>query len=105
MSMTEITPEEALRRSNQARQVFEMPITQQTLDFMEKEVMEQWMACPVRDVEAREALWRMAVTTRKFRELLRGTMESGKIAADQLARKRSFMENAAKAAKSAVNWR
>lgn len=89
-----MTPEEALRRANQARQVFEQPIVTETLDFMEKEVMEAWMACPVRDNEGREALWRMAVTTRKFRELLRGTMESGKLAADEIARKKSFADKA-----------
>jgi hypothetical protein len=97
-----MTPEEALKRANQARQVFEQPIVTETLDFMEKEVMEAWMACPVRDVEARESLWRIAVSTRKFRDLLRGTMESGKIAADQIRRK----ETALQRVKSAVtNWR
>jgi len=85
-------PEDALRKSEQARQVIETPIVRETLDFMEKEIMESWMQCPVRDIEAREALWRMAVTTRKFRELLRGTMESGKIALDEIQRKQSSME-------------
>jgi uncharacterized protein YecA (UPF0149 family) len=94
-----MTPEEALRRANQARQVFEQPIVKDTLDFMEREIMEQWKACPVRDLEAREALWRLAVTTSKFRELLRGTMESGKLAANQIQRKQSMLEKA----KSAVN--
>ena len=90
-----MTPEEMLRRANQARQVFEQPIVQETLDFMEKEIMEMWKACPIRDVEAREALWRMAVTTGKFRELLRGTMESGKLAADQIRRKESALQRVA----------
>lgn len=98
-----MTPEEALRRSNQAKHVFEQPIVRETLDFMEKEIMEQWTSCPIRDVEAREALWRMAVTTRKFRELLRGTMESGKIAADEIARKKSHLERIAKSATGAVH--
>ena len=89
-----MTPEEALRRANQARQVFEQPIVTETLDFMEREIMEQWMVCPVRDVEARETLWRLAVSTRKFRELLRGTMESGKIAAEQIRQKQSLKEQA-----------
>lgn len=89
-----MTPEEALRRANQARQVFEQPIVAETLDFMEREIMEQWTSMPVRDVEGREALWRLAVTTRKFRELLRGTMESGKLAADQIQRKQSALERA-----------
>ena len=97
-----MTPEEALRRANQARQVFTQPIVKETLDFMEKEIMEAWKACPIRDVEAREALWRMAVTTGKFRELLRGTMESGKLAADEIRRKQTVLEKV----KSAVpNWR
>ncbi len=92
-----MTPEEALRRSNQARQVFEQPIVKDTLDFMEREILEQWVACPVRDTEAREALWRLAVTTRKFRELLRGTMESGKLAADAIARQKQSSLDKAKA--------
>lgn len=96
-----MTPEEALRRANQAKQVFEQPIVAETLDFMEREIMEQWTSCPIRDVEAREALWRMAVTTRKFRELLRGTMESGKLAADQIARKQTVIERAANVVQSA----
>lgn len=95
-----MTPEEALRRANQARQVFEQPIVRETLDFMEREIMEQWTGCPIRDVEAREALWRMAVTTRKFRELLRGTMESGKLAADEIQRKKSFADKAKAAMQS-----
>lgn len=99
-----MTPEEALRRANQARQVFEQPIVKETLDFMEREVMDIWAATPIRDVEAREALWRMAVTTRKFRELLRGTMESGKIAADAIARKQTAFDRAAQAAQSAVSY-
>ena len=89
-----MTPEEAIRRANQARHVFEQPIVQETLDFMDKEIMEQWKSCPVRDIEAREALWRMAVTTGKFRELLLGTMESGKLAADAIARRQSFADKA-----------
>ena len=100
-----MTPEEILRRSNQARQVFEQPIVTETLDFMEREIMDQWTATPVRDVEAREYLWRLAVTTRKFRDLLRGTMEAGKLAKHQIEQKKSALQNAAGAIKNAVNWR
>lgn len=100
-----MTPDEAMRRANQAKQVFEQPIVGETLDFMEREIMEQWKACPVRDVEAREALWRLAVTTGKFRELLRGTMESGKLAADEILRRKSALQKAKEFTKNAVNWR
>ena len=87
-----MTPEEELRKAEFARQVLETPIVKETLDFMEREIMEFWLVCPVRDTEGREALWRMAVTTRKFRDLLRGTMESGKIAAAQITHKKSLAE-------------
>lgn len=87
-----MTPEEVLRRAGAAERIFNDPLTQETLDIMETEVMEAWMACPVRDAEGREALWRIAVTTRKFRDLLRGTMEAGKLARDQILRKQSFAE-------------
>lgn len=89
-----MTPEEALKRANGARQVFDQPIVKETLDFMEREIMDAWTTTPIRDTEAREALWRMAVTTRKFRDLLRGTMESGKIAAAEIARKKSALDRA-----------
>ena len=93
-----MTPEEVIRRSEKARQLFNDPLLQETLDLIEKEVTEAWMTCPVRDVEARETLWRMAVTARKFRDILRGTMESGKIAMKQLEDKKTLLQRVG-------NWR
>ena len=95
--MSQLTPEDALRKAQAATRIFNDPLTQETLDVMEREVMEAWMACPVRDVEGREALWRLAVTTRKFRDLLRGTMESGKLAADQITRQATMTDKAKEA--------
>lgn len=97
-----MTPEEALKRAKQAEQVLANPITKDTLDFMEKELFEQWLKCPVRDVDGREAIWRLAASTRKFRELLHGTMESGKLAADELGRRKSAAERAKAAIESAA---
>ncbi len=90
-----MTPEEALNRANAATRLCSDPLLQETLDLMEREVMEAWMAAPVRDLEARESCWRLAVTTRKFRDLLKGTMEAGKLARDQIDRKRSALERVA----------
>jgi len=95
-----MTPEEALRRAGAASRIFNDPLVQETLNIMEKEVMEAWMTCPVRDLEARESLWRIAVTTRKFRDLLRGTMEAGKMAQDEIRRKKSFAEKTLEAVQS-----
>jgi hypothetical protein len=91
-----MTPDEALRRSSNARRLMADPLLTETLDLMERDVMEAWIVCPVRDTEGREALWRMAVTTRKFRDLLHGTMESGKLAADQIRRRDETIAQRAK---------
>jgi len=87
-----MTPEEALRRAGAAERIFNDPLVQETLSIMEKEISEAWTNCPVRDSEAREALWRMAVTTRKFRDLLKGTMEAGKLAKEHIRQKESPMD-------------
>lgn len=95
-----MTPEEALKRSSAAQRIYNDPLVKETLDLMEKEVMEAWLACPVRDEAGREMLWRMAVTTRKFRDLLKGTMEAGKLAKHQLESKKTFAQNVVNAFRS-----
>jgi hypothetical protein len=82
-----MTPEEALRKSREAERLINDPMLKDALGIIERDLADAWIACPVRDTEGREALWRMAVTARKFRDILRGTMESGKLAADQIRRK------------------
>jgi hypothetical protein len=94
-----MTPEEALRRANEAGRLFNDPTLKEALDVMERDVVEAWIACPVRDVEGKEELNRLIKTTRKFRDLLRGTMESGKLAAEQIRQKQ---ESLAQRAASAV---
>jgi len=49
---------------------------------------------PARDAEGREWLWRQVVTARKFKDTLRGIMESGKIAQARLKEKQTLAERA-----------
>ena len=98
-----MTPEEALRRSNDAARLMDDPLLKETLDLIEKDVTDLWLLCPVRDTEGREAAWRMAVTARKFRDILRGTAESGKLAADQIRQKEQSLLDRAK--QNVANWR
>ena len=44
------------------------------------------MECPARDKEGKEALWQLIKTARKFRGVLQGYVQTGKLAADQLKR-------------------
>jgi hypothetical protein len=58
----------------------------EALDAIDSEVMEQWIECPARDKEGKEALWQLIKTSRKFRSLLTGYINSGKLATEQLKR-------------------
>jgi hypothetical protein len=58
----------------------------EALDAIDKEVMEQWIDCPIRDKEGKEALWQLIKTSRKFRSILNGYIQSGKLATEQLKR-------------------
>lgn len=81
-----------IQRAERARQLLEDPMIAEALDLIEQEVVDMWAGCPVRDVEGRESLWRLYMTAQKFRGILRGTMESGKIAADNIRGKQAFTE-------------
>lgn len=98
-----MTPEEVLRRSHDAARLLNDPTLKDALEIMEKDVMEAWIACPVRDHEGREELWRLIKTTRKFRDLLQGTMEAGKLAKEQLRQQNESL--ATRAANAVRNLR
>jgi len=64
----------------------ENELLNEALDAIDKEVMEQWIDCPARDKEGKEALWQLIKTSRKFRSILTGYVETGKLATEQLKR-------------------
>lgn len=69
-----------------ARELLENELLQDALAAIEKEIAAQWLACPARDKEGKEALWQLAKTAEKFRGILTGYVETGKLAAEQLRR-------------------
>ena len=97
-----MTPEEALTRSREAERLLNDPTLKSAMDIIEHDVLEAWLACPVRDKEGREELWRMAVTARKLRDIIKGTVESGKLATDQINRREASLIDRAK---KLANWR
>lgn len=62
----------------------ENELLNEALDAIDKEVMEQWINCPARDKEGKEALWQLIKTSRKFKSILTGYIETGKLATDRL---------------------
>ncbi len=76
-----MTPQEIESRATRAGQLLNDPLFQEAFSLIEREIIDQWEACPVRDVEGREILWRYYKTANKFRGVLQGALESGKVAA------------------------
>lgn len=72
-------------RGAEAKILLENRLLTEALDAIEKEVFDQWMACPARDKDGKEALWQLAKTSKKFRAILTGYVETGKLASAQLA--------------------
>lgn len=56
----------------------------EALDAIEREVIEQWEVCPARDHEGREQLWMLYKISKKFRGLLDGYVQTGKLASENL---------------------
>ena len=76
-----MTNEEMVQRGRRAEQLMNDTMLKEALDAIESEILEQWEACPARDVEGREELWKYHKTAKKLRLILKGTMESGKVGA------------------------
>jgi hypothetical protein len=72
-------------RGAEAAILLENRLLQDALNAIEKEVFDQWMQCPARDKEGKEALWQLAKTAQKFRGVLTGYIETGKLATSQLS--------------------
>lgn len=66
--------------------LLENELLKEALAAIESEVMEQWIACPARDKEGKEALWQLIKTSRKFKDILHGYVETGKLATENLKR-------------------
>lgn len=84
--MTESDLLDQQTRGQYALSLLENELLKEALDAIEKEVMEQWISCPARDKEGKEALWQLIKTSRKFRDILTGYVQTGKLATEQLKR-------------------
>lgn len=69
-----------------AQALLDNELLDEALSAIDREVMEQWIDCPARDKEGKEALWQLIKTSRKFRSVLNGYIDTGKLATEQLKR-------------------
>ena len=95
-----MTPQEQLNRAEHAKRLLEDPILSEALDIIEKEVIAQWEAVPVRDTEGREELWKLYKTSKKFRGILHGLIDSGKLSARAFQDKQTMPQRIANLVRS-----
>lgn len=67
-------------RAEHANRLLNDQLLQDALKTIKEEVTRLWLDCPARDHEGKEALWQLAKTADKFESLLRGHIETGKLA-------------------------
>ena len=85
MSDPKLTFLDQQTRGQVSASLLENELLKEALDAIEQEVIEQWEQCPARDKDGKEALWQLFKTSKKFRAILTGYVETGKLATAQLA--------------------
>ena len=79
-------------RGWQAQQLLDNELLKEALDVIEKDVIAQWEQCPARDNEGKEQLWQLYKTAKKFRLVLQGVVETGKLASSKLKEAETFRD-------------
>ena len=67
-------------RAGHAERLLNDELLADALQAIRNEVVRTWVDCPARDKDGKEALWQLAKTADKFESLLRGHIETGKLA-------------------------
>lgn len=94
--MTPLTPDELKVRGENAARLLGDKLLVESLDTIEKEIIELWEACPSRDTEGREELWKYYKVCKKFKGVLQGAVESGKVVISRENVKNPFMNQPSK---------
>ncbi len=81
-----MTPEQEAHRGQEAELLLNNELLREALDAIDTEVVKQWQDCPARDKDGKEALWQLMKTAQKFRNILTGHIETGKLARENLRR-------------------
>ena len=84
--------EERIHAGGRAREVLENEAFQAAFAEIEQELVKQWTESPARDADGRERLWTYLQMLRKVRATLESTMQTGKLAKQELERRRTMKE-------------
>ena len=87
-----MTPEQIITRANAAERVLDDPLVKEALATIEAQIIEAFHDCPARDMEAMRILQSELRRCRKFKDILRGAIERGKLAANDLLEKENMLQ-------------
>jgi hypothetical protein len=71
-------------RGAKARELLDNSVLNEALDCIEKDTVRLWGACPARDLEGKESLWRLYKTAQQFRGILMEFIHTGEYAESML---------------------
>ena len=91
-----MTEQQTVHRALEATQVLDNPAYQEAMSSLKEAVIQQWKDCPVRDREGQLLLLQLAKLTDKFESLLKGMIETGKLAQHRIDLDRERNETLAK---------
>lgn len=75
-----MSPQEEIIRGEKAKQLLADPLLSEAFSQCKKEVLEAWEKTPARDIEGREWLWKLYHASIKAENMLRGYIDTGKMA-------------------------
>ena len=87
-----MTPAEIISRADSAKRLLSDPLVVEALATIERDVMEAFYACPVRDLEGMRILQTDLRLARQFKGILQGAMERGRLLSNDLREKETFMQ-------------
>ncbi len=89
-----MTPDEELARANECAQILGNKYVREALSQIREALVEQWQRTPVAQTDLREKIWAIYNGAVKFEEILKSHIDTGKMAAIEMERKRSLLERA-----------
>lgn len=88
------TIEQRIYDGERAREVLDNEAFAAAFSDIKQEISDTWAASPARDAEGREHLYQLLRLADKLEATLRKSLDTGKLAKQELAHKRSLAERA-----------
>ena len=79
-----------IERGRQAQELLNNPLLDEAMKRCREELMQAWENTPARDADAREWLWKLNQASIRFEGILKGYVDTGKIAKNALKEKEKF---------------